>query len=177
MFESIRSSFFMHAYGGMSPIMNLAQVRCVGAMDGRCADPFPFLAFVGGFLIIGFLLVCIMVAANWQVFTKAGKPGWAALIPIYNLVVFLQIAGKPVWWILLSFIPFVSLVVWILVIDALSKSFGKDSWFTVGLFFLPFVFLPILGFGDAQYRGFATTATPTPPATPPATPPVPPTAG
>ena len=60
--------------------------------------------------IVAILVGVVMIAAMWKVFTKAGKPGWASIIPIYNMVVLLDIAGKPVWWIILFFIPIVNLI-------------------------------------------------------------------
>ena len=89
----------------------------------------------------------------WKIYTKAGKPGWAAIVPIYNYVVLLDIVGKPVWWIVLLFIPLVNFIVAIMVINLLSKSFGKGVGFTIGMIFLPFIFIPMLAFGDAQYVG------------------------
>jgi len=86
-------------------------------------------------------------------FTKAGKPGWASIIPIYNAIVLLEIAGKPIWWIVLLFIPLVNFIVIIIVVIDLAKNFGKGTGFGLGLAFLPFIFYPILGFGDAKYRG------------------------
>jgi hypothetical protein len=87
----------------------------------------------------------------WVIFTKAGKPGWAAIIPIYNIIVLLEIVGKPIWWIILVIIlPFI-FGIWML--NLLSKSFGKGVGFTLGLIFLGFIFFPILAFGDAKYKG------------------------
>ena len=106
-----------------------------------------------GTYIVAILFAVLMVAAMWKVFTKAGKPGWAALIPIYNLVVLLQIAGKPVWWIILFFIPIVNLVILILIGIDVAKAFGKGTGFGLGLALLGFIFYPILGFSDATYRG------------------------
>jgi Family of unknown function (DUF5684) len=110
--------------------------------------------------IIGLLFVAIyiaiivaVIAGFWKVFTKAGKPGWAAIIPIYNIIVLLQIANKPLWWIILFFIPIVSIVMLILVSIAVAKNFGKGAGFGVGLALLGFIFYPILGFGSAQYQG------------------------
>ncbi len=94
-----------------------------------------------------------IVAGFWKVFVKAGKPGWAAIIPIYNIIVLLEIAGKPLWWIILFFIPFVSLVALVLVGLAIARSFGKSDAFGIGLGLLAFIFYPILGFGEAQYQG------------------------
>jgi hypothetical protein len=98
-------------------------------------------------------LAILMVVSLWIVFTKAGKPGWACLIPIYNVIVLLQIAGKPMWWILLMLIPVVNIVILVIVNHNLSLSFGKGAGFTVGLIFLTFIFLPILAFGEAKYLG------------------------
>ena len=108
--------------------------------------------------IISLAIIVLTIMGLWKVFAKAGQPGWASLIPIYNGIVLLQIVGKPLWWIILMLIPFVSLVVCVLVSIALSERFGKSTGFGVGLFFLPFVFCPILGFGDAQYSASPATA-------------------
>lgn len=102
-------------------------------------------------LYLGFIIVYI--AAIWKVYTKAGKPGWAAIIPIYNIVVMLEIAGRPLWWLLLLFIPFVNFIVGLIVYTDVAKSFGKSTGFGLGLFFLGFIFFPILAIGDAQYQG------------------------
>jgi hypothetical protein len=99
------------------------------------------------------LFLILMAASMWKVFTKAGKPGWAAIVPIYNIIVLLEIVGKPWWWLLLFFIPLVNFVIFIMLFNSLSKSFGKGVGFTVGLLFLGFIFIPILGFGSAEYVG------------------------
>ena len=101
------------------------------------------------------------LAAMWKVFEKAGKPGWASLIPIYNAIVLIEIAGKPIWWFLLYFIPVVNIVIGIIVVHNVSRNFGKDVGFTLGLIFLGFIFYPILAWGDAQYLG-PTAGTPVP---------------
>jgi hypothetical protein len=87
----------------------------------------------------------------WKVFTKGGEPGWAVLIPIYNFYVLLKVAGKPAWWLILMLIPLVGFVIWIMAMAALAGRFGKSGGFAVGLIFLPYIFYPVLGFGDAQY--------------------------
>ena len=102
--------------------------------------------------IIELGLLILMVAALWCVFTKAGKPGWAAIIPFYNIYVMLEIAGKPGWWLILFFIPVVNLVIAIITLVALAAKFGKGAGFVVGLILLPIVFYPILGFGNAKYQ-------------------------
>ena len=103
--------------------------------------------------LIVLAIVVFMIAAMWKIFEKAGQPGWAAIVPIYNMVVLLQIVGKPGWWVILMLIPFVNYVFIIWTYNMLSKSFGKDEGFTVGLVLLGIVFLPILGFGSAVYLG------------------------
>ncbi|CAM3576512.1 hypothetical protein FSS13T_06570 [Flavobacterium saliperosum S13] len=102
------------------------------------------LLFFFGFTL--FLIIC-----QWKVFTKAGKPGWACLIPIYSGIVLLEIIKKPIWWIFMLLIPIANIYFAIVITNELSKSFGKTSAFTVGLIFLPFIFYPILAFGDAKY--------------------------
>lgn len=110
---------------------------------------------IGG--AIGFLiwlaLVVFIIATGWKIFTKAGKPGWASIIPIYNVIVLLEICGRPIWWILLCLIPCVNFVIGIILAVDLAKSFGKEVAFAIGLILLPIVFYPILAFGSAQYLG------------------------
>ncbi|MBN1198078.1 MAG: signal peptidase I [Bacteroidales bacterium] len=104
-------------------------------------------------IIIGISIAILEIVALWFVLEKAGEPGWAAIIPIYNYLMVIKIAGKPWWFILLMLIPIVNLVIYIIILNGLSKNFGKDEGFTVGLFFLRFIFLPILGFGQSKYVG------------------------
>lgn len=104
-------------------------------------------------LVVGLAVIVFLIITMWKIFEKAGKPGWAAIIPIYNMIILLEVVGKPVWWIFLFFIPFVNYVFIVWTYNMLSKSFGKDEAFTVGLVLLNIVFLPILAFGDAQYQG------------------------
>ena len=86
---------------------------------------------------------------------QGGQTGWACIIPFYNIIVLLEIVGKPLWWIILFLIPCVSLVVYIMVLVELAKKFGQGVGFVIGLFLLPFIFYPILGFGSAQYNASA----------------------
>ncbi len=105
----------------------------------------------GTFWIIFLGVMLVVLAGIWKTFEKAGKPGWASLVPIYNVVVMLDIAGKPWWWLLLMFIPVVNLIVAIIVSIAIAERFGKGAGFGLGLAFLGMIFYPILGFGDATY--------------------------
>jgi hypothetical protein len=101
----------------------------------------------------GFIVILVIVVANWRVYEKAGKPGWASIIPFYNTIVLMEIVGKPIlWFFLITFVPFANIIFGVWALNLLSKSFGKNAWFTVGLIFLPFIFYPILGFGNAEYK-------------------------
>ncbi|MEI7500968.1 MAG: DUF5684 domain-containing protein [Bacteroidota bacterium] len=114
----------------------------------------PFLvAIIVPIIIFSIMVAVIEIVGAWYMFQKAGEPGWAAIIPIYNYLIAIKIAGKPWWYLLLMLIPFVNLVIYIIILNGLSKSFGKGTGFTVGLFFFRFIFIPILGFGNAVYVG------------------------
>ncbi len=106
---------------------------------------------IGGLIYLAFMV--LMVASLWKIYDKAGEPGWAAIIPIYNVIVLLKIVGRPVWWLLLLMIPFVNFIIAILVMIDLAKSFGQGAGYGLGLVFLPFIFSPMLAFGDASYGG------------------------
>ena len=111
---------------------------------------------IGAMLVVYWVAIMIYavlaIIGLWKTFTKAGKPGWGALIPIYNTILILECAGKPIWWILLLFIPFVNIVILIIVMLDLAKAFGKSTVFAIfGLIiFSPIGFL-MLGFGSAKY--------------------------
>lgn len=113
-----------------------------------------------GGAIVGLLILVIelgiaaaMIAGLWKLFVKAGQPGWAAIVPIYNTYVMTQIVGRPILWFILTFIPCVNFVAMVLIMIDLAKSFGKSTGYAIGMILLPFVFIPMLGFGDAQYSG------------------------
>ena len=114
-----------------------------------------FMAF--GFSSIFFDVVLVtsilIIVAQWRIYEKAGQPGWAAIIPFFNFYILLKIVGKPGWWLIWVFVPVANLVVAIWTTNLLSKSFGKDEVFTIMLLILPWVFYPLLGFGDAEYLG------------------------
>ncbi|MFN0275619.1 MAG: DUF5684 domain-containing protein [Chitinophagales bacterium] len=101
--------------------------------------------------IIYIAVIVIVIAGMWKAFEKAGKPGWAVIIPIYNIIVMLQIAKRPLWWIFLLIIPLVNIIILFIMSIDIAKNFGKEAGFGVGLALLGFIFWPILGFGDAQY--------------------------
>jgi len=110
-----------------------------GGLCCSCACPlFAILASVP--MIIGF----------WKIFDKAGEPGWASIVPIYNNMVLAKICGKPEWWGILAAFFFPLAI--ILFLD-LAKAFRKEVGFAIGMILLPYVFIPILGFGSAKYYG------------------------
>lgn len=111
----------------------------------------PFVAILLITSLISLFIGSITIVSLWKIFTKAGKPGWASIIPIYNIIVILEIVKRPIWWLVLFFIPFVHIVIMFMVFNDLSKSFGKDIGYTIGLIFLPIIFLPMLGFGNSTY--------------------------
>lgn len=109
------------------------------------------IAGLGIFLVFFSILIVLFYVCRWKIFTKAGKEGWKSIIPIYNIIVMLEITKQPAIWILYFFIPFVNIYFAIKHVHGLSKAFGKDTGFTVGLIFLSYIFYPILAFGDSKY--------------------------
>lgn len=127
--------------------------------------------------IVTAIVAVFSIVVLWKVFVKAGRPGWAAIIPIYNTWVLFEIAGKPGWWALIAIVPYLGsvifLVLYILAMLDLAKRFGKDTVFAVvGLIIFSIIGLAILAFGDAKYEG---PSAPTQGASPPV-PPKPPVA-
>ena len=123
----------------------LAQVDYSYSSQGKAPGPI--------FWIFYTVFTILIIAAWWKIFSKAGQPGWVAIIPIYNLYIWCKIVGRPWWWILLMLIPFVDFIILIILFIDLAKSFGKGAGFGIGLILLPIIFFPILGFGSAQYQG------------------------
>lgn len=117
----------------------------------------PLDAGFGAFLVIvlgiGLFISVISVISMWVLFQKAGKPGWASLIPIYNVIVMIEIVGKPMIWILWLLFPCTSVFFSIWLLNLFVKSFGKSEAFTVGILFLSPIFMPILAFGNNPYLG------------------------
>jgi len=112
-------------------------------------------SIIGG--IIGLAIAVLYIAALWKIFVKAGKPGWAAIIPIYNYVVLLNITGHSGWWLLVGLIPGVDIifiiVFSIIVYWDLGKAFGRSVLFRLGLIFLYPIFILILAFDSSKYIG------------------------
>lgn len=114
-------------------------------------------SMLASYSIVIITIVILTIIAMWKIFTKAGKPGWASIVPIYNMVVLFQIVGLNPWLLLLCIVPiinsFVMLILSIMMNIRLAKAFGKSTGFAVGLIFLNTVFTLILGFGDSKYVG------------------------
>ena len=129
-------------------------------VDGESVtlDPGTAAAVAGasaGIMILYLVVGLLLIFSVWKVFAKAGKPGWAAIVPIYNTIVMIEIAGKPLWWFVLFLIPGVNVVFGFILMVALARNFGKGGGYAAGLILLPFVFFPMLAFGSAQYVGGA----------------------
>ena len=101
------------------------------------------------FFIIDIVAIVISIVCMWVVFTRAGKPGWGCIVPIYNVILLCDIARRSRWWTLLYFIPIVNIVAYIVLFFCLAKAFGRSDAFGVGLVLLPIIFLPILAFTGA----------------------------
>lgn len=103
--------------------------------------------------LLGFIVMIIIIASFWRLFSKAGRPGILAIIPIVNTVVYASIGGVPCLLLLLLFVPFLNLVVMFYVHFKVAEAFGQGAFFGLGLFLLPFIFVPLLAFGDYKYQG------------------------
>lgn len=104
-------------------------------------------------IIIGIAWSVLVIAGWWKVFVKAGEPGWAAIIPFYNIYVMLRIVGRPGWMLIGFFIPILNVIFYVILMGNIAKSFGKGVGFVLGLIFLNPLFAMILGFGQAKYVG------------------------
>lgn len=156
----------------------LAQATETTLTTSDAAAAGGLMAFLGAYLIFVLVFAVFMAVVMWKLFEKAGKPGWAAIVPIYNVWTFAEIAGRPGWWglaFLLSFIPVVgpllSLAVSVILDIDVAKAFGKDPAFAILLVLLPFIGFPMLAFGDAKYTlpthgGGTTSSTPAAPTAP-----------
>jgi hypothetical protein len=140
-------------------------------------NPMMSILIMLAFFVI-FLLPCALGVS--KLLKKAGLPGWKGFVPVYNLYLITKVVGKPGWWTLLATSNYLFVILWgviggstdddlykviyfslsilslvflIRIFNMLSFSYGKDSGFTVGLVMLPFVFFPILGYGNAKYEG------------------------
>jgi len=137
----LMQNFFLHNASLLAQVENSYSYTSQGKAPGPV------------FWICLLAFVILMIAALWKVFSKAGQPGWAAIIPVVNTYFLCKVAGRPGWWVILMFIPLVNYIIWIVLCMDVAINFGKWTGFGGCLIGLPFIFFPILGFGSAQYQG------------------------
>lgn len=106
-----------------------------------------------GILLLWLAVVVVVIAGTWKTFEKAGEPGWAAIIPIYNVYVMLKIGNNEWWWMLVMLVPIVNLYAYYKMSKGIAEAFGEGLGFALGLMFLSFIFFPLLDFGDYSYQG------------------------
>lgn len=114
---------------------------------------FTYQSFGWGPSLAGLVIGLFYLFVWWRLFEKAGLPGWGALIPFYNMYLYIKVAQRPGWWLILFFIPIVNIIIAIVLCFDFARVFGKGSGFGFGLLFLGFIFFPILAFGNAPYQG------------------------
>ncbi|MFN8416939.1 MAG: DUF5684 domain-containing protein [Cytophagaceae bacterium] len=157
--EIVYEEVTTYATDSMSYSNDSLQAALNAFNDPQMQESLGLLANIGmGLIVFVVALMVFMYICYWKIFVKAGHPGWASLVPLYNIYIYFKIINKPLWWIILLIIPFVNIFFIIKMTHALSKSFGKDVGFTIGLIFLPYVFIAILAFGDAKYVGAGGSA-------------------
>lgn len=126
-------------------------------------NPSATTSAVSGIGTLIYLAILVLeFAAMWIIFAKAGRPGWAAIIPLYNTYTLIKLTGHSGWWLALLFVPIVNLVIYIMLMLDLARVFGRGTGFAIGLIFLAAIFVPILAFGDSRYVGAATQPGPRP---------------
>ena len=147
---------FAHTWNAVSLV--LAQPNFAPPDDGGAAAAAAARGAALAIMFVYLLIIVAMVAGMWMTFAKAGKPGWAAIIPFYNMFVLTEVARKEILWFVLLLVPCVNFVALIMISLDVAKNFGKGAGFGLGLAFLPFIFFPLLGFGSARYQGVAAVA-------------------
>ncbi|MGN8215188.1 MULTISPECIES: DUF5684 domain-containing protein [Halococcus] len=105
------------------------------------------------FSLVAIAFAVLTIAGMWRTFQKASRPGWAAIVPVYNFYVMVKIGGNAWWWLIVFLIPVVNIVAAIKIPIDVAKAFGQGIGFGLGLGFLSFIFFPLLGFGDYEYQG------------------------
>ncbi|MDT4965989.1 MAG: hypothetical protein QOJ64_726 [Acidobacteriota bacterium] len=148
MFDFLRKQLYLTTILSLSSVFLLFQDEETNPGQAFSSiDPTLLWVLIGCSVVIYILAF----AGMWKVFTKAGQPGWAVLIPVYNFIVLARVAGRPDWWFLLMVIPPINIIFLFIVFINIAKNFGRGAGFGVGLLLLSFIFFPILGFGSARY--------------------------
>jgi len=132
----------------------MTQALALMLQETNAPNPIAMLAF----MLVWLAVAAVFITGMWKTFEKAGQPGWAAIIPFYNIYILTQIAGRPGWWLVLCLIPLVNIVFMVILAIDVAKSFGKSSvWGFFLLFFLGGIGYLMLGFGSARYLGPSAT--------------------
>lgn len=144
-------------------------------MQYSTSVPDSTLAALAVFALIVWLVAAIaglvVLVATWKLFDKAGKPGWATLIPIYNVIVMLEIVRRPIWWLVMLLLPFANIVFSVMLTIDFVKAYGKSTLYGVVSIFFPFVTYPLLAFDrNAVYTAPTGEGRVDPLGTPPPTP-------
>ncbi len=113
-----------------------------------------------GMVVFWLAVMVLMVVSGWKIFKKAGKPGWAVLVPFYDAIVMLQICRRPGWWLILLLIPIVNIIIAIILTMDLAKAFGHGVGFGIGLLLASVIFYPILAFDSSQYQASPPASAP-----------------
>lgn len=152
--------------------MDYKELSAIDTSGIPAIDPGLIWIFGAIGVVISVLVCLLILSATWRIFTKAGRPGWYALIPVYNVYVMLQIVKKPTWLTLLFFIPYLQLIPQIIISIELGKAFGKSAAFsTIFILILPLGYF-IIAFDDSKYLyGVNSNAPKDPLGPPPVTPP------
>lgn len=117
-----------------------------------------FAALGGGFFLVGTILSILIIVSMWKIFKKAGKQGWESIVPIYNVIVMLEISGLPMWYVVLYIIPFANIYAMFKTYIELAKKFGKGTGFGVLTVFVPIVGFPVLAFSNCSYEGVTNSS-------------------
>lgn len=117
-----------------------------------------FAALGGGFFLVGTILSILIIVSMWKIFKKAGKQGWESIVPIYNVIVMLEISGLPIWYLVLYIIPFANIYAMFKTYIELAKKFGKGTGFGVLTVFVPIVGFPVLAFSKCNYEGVTNSS-------------------
>jgi len=104
-------------------------------------------------LVVELIAAAMSIMVMWTIYVRAGKPGWASIVPVYNMIVLLEIAGRPALWFFLMMIPVVNLAIWFMICMDLAVAFDRGIPFAAGLFLVPVVFFPLIAFGEPDYVG------------------------
>jgi hypothetical protein len=109
---------------------------------------------IGGIItmVVQLAILVATLGGFYKIFVKAGQPGWAIIVPIYGQMTLAKVAGKPAWQGILLLVPGVGAIMAFIILIGIAKKFGKGAGFGIGMWFLPMIFCPMLGFGDAQYN-------------------------